>query len=169
MANPTQILISSYTVTTPVNSIAFFSIPGTYTDLLLRISGRMTVNTLDNYNFVINGSTSNMSYKSLYGNGSSASSGNSTTSSSSGINEPSGYTANTFDSNDFYFSNYASSTNKIWSTDGVNEQNALNAYPVLWANVWANTAAITQISVNSASSSNFEIGSTFYLYGIKNS
>jgi hypothetical protein len=79
-------------------------------------------------------------------------------------------TSNTFGMSEHYFINYAGSTNKIVSDFSVSEGNS-STYPGIaaTAGLWRNTNAITSISFTPSGAVNgFVSGSSFYLYGIKN-
>ena len=159
-------LISTYTVgASPVTSIDFTSIPSTYTDLLLVYSTRpSTADTSWIQYLRFNGSTSNLSMRFLDGAGSgSGTSGNSSTTIQP-INEGTDGTSNTFANGSIYIPNYAGSTNKSVSVDSVSENNAATAYQRLAAGLWANTAAITQVSL--VAPTNYTQYSTASLYGI---
>ena len=148
-------------------TISFTSIPNTYTDLCLKLSARTTLTgTAANVAFSFNGSTSSRSGIYLGGNGSSASSGS--------VGELliwtfpyNDATSNTFGNTELYIPNYAGSTNKSMSTDGVSENNATDGRVAFTASLWANTAAITSITLTPQSGS-FMQHSTAYLYGVSN-
>ena len=168
----TYTLISSVTVGAGgASSIDFTSIPSTYTDLVIRTSIRGS--NAANYNFAnitFNGSGSGYSARTLEGNGSAASS---YLGSGSAITVVLGVgasstTASTFSNGDIYIPNYAGSTNKSISVDTVNESNVTAILADLHAGLWANTAAITSISLGAVSGT-WQQYSTAYLYGIKNS
>jgi len=144
-------------------NIEFTSIPGTYTDLLLKASTR-GVSTDDLIVISFNGSSANQTQRYLTGNGSSASSNNTTN--LWGVNNQSGTTASTFSNNEIYIPNYAGSTNKSLSLDGVTENNATSAYTWLMGGLWSQTAAITSITITTGGG-NFAQYSTATLYGIK--
>ncbi len=167
MAN-TYTLISSVTVGAGgASTIDFTSIPATYTDLLLKVSGRgdRSGATFDGIYIKFNGSaTATARY--LEGNGASASSG--TTSNFAGVIDAATATSSTFSNIEVYIPNYAGSNNKSYSSDSVHETNATTAYADLTAGLWSNTSAINQITLN-ANAGNFVQYSTAYLYGIKNS
>ena len=168
MAN-TYTLINSNTVGSGgVASVTFSSIPGTYTDLLIKYSSRNTAAAIQNMAITLNGSTANFTYKSLYGGGSVSPGSGSGSTNLVGIAEANNYTANTFDNGEIYIPNYAGSNYKSISADSVSETNATEAYAELFATLWSNTAAITSIGLASTSG-NFSQYSSFYLYGIKNS
>jgi hypothetical protein len=149
-------------------SIDFTSIPSTYTDLVLKVSARTDGSNRTGILTINNDSTdANYSQRSVYGSGSGAFSGN-------GANRYSWYldyasdTASTFGNTDFYFPNYAGSTNKTFSVDSVEENNATLAYAYLIAGLWSNTAAINRLTLT-CFSGNFVQYSTASLYGISKS
>ena len=127
MAN-TYTLISSNVLTGSAASVTFSSIPSTYTDLVLRITTRVdrAINGAHNCQLTVNGSsTSDYSQTNLaeFGvtiNSTRASAGTFITTASTGNSS----TANTFSSNEFYFPNYASSTNKPLSVIDAVENNS---------------------------------------------
>jgi hypothetical protein len=176
MAN-TFVAIATTTVGSGgASSIDFTSIPGTYTDLVVKFSVRNTGNNAG-IAFRFNSDTgANYSYKVLYGTGASALSFSQTV--AAGYNTylfayttPSSATASTFGNGEIYIPNYAGSTNKSSSIDSVSEDNATTAYQSMTAGLWSNTAAITSIKLLSdpgGASSNFAQYSTATLYGIKN-
>jgi hypothetical protein len=150
-------------------SIDFTNIPQTYTDLVVKISGRVVRSgaPTDIYKLSFNGSTSNQSNLRLEGNGSSVYSASSSTmyvyqASSTDA------TANTFGNGEFYISNYAGNTAKCVSSDGVSETNATVAYMGISANLWNDTSAITSLSLTADAGGNFVQYSTATLYGIRN-
>jgi hypothetical protein len=151
------------------SSIDFTAIPSTYTDLCLKISGRATDASVYAGIYVsFNGTAYNSTGRVLEGDGSSASSG---TFSNGAISFIAGATAtsNTFGSVELYVPNYAGSTNKSYSSDGVGENNATLALAQLNAGLWSNTAAINQITLDSYLTNTFVQYTTATLYGIKNS
>jgi hypothetical protein len=162
----TYIKIASVTVGSGgAANIDFTSIPSTYTDLLVKFSGRTdTTQYLVSLSF--NGSTSNFTRRSVVGDGS-------TTASFSGsdgqniVASMSSDTANTFGNTEIYVPNYAGSTYKSVSIDTVEENNGTTARALLGAILWSNTAAITSFTLTPVSG-NFVQYSTATLYGISN-
>jgi hypothetical protein len=149
-------------------SFDFTSIPNTYTDLLVVCSLRSTNTNLDtkiNFNSV----TTGYSRRTLQGNGSGTPGSFSGSDAYIGDIVSSAHTANTFSNHAIYIPNYAGSTNKSWSLDGVDENNATNAFSILGAGLWSNTAAITTVSIAPITSFNFAQYSTASLYGISKS
>lgn len=164
MAN-TMVAIATTTVGAGgASSIAFSSIPGTYTDLLIKVSARNSVEGLPTGIFVqFNGSTANFSNKYLEGNGSTVASGSLARyiGPEVGLNN----TASTFSNGECYIPNYAGSNNKSFSSDDVSENNATQAFASLNAGLWSNTSAITSITLTPGGG-NFAQYSTATLYGI---
>lgn len=148
-------------------SIDFTSIPNTYTDLVIKFSGRNSDAGQDQVWITLNSLTTGFSNKVLYGNGSGSGQSSSISRYVANITT-SGYTANTFSNAEIYISNYAGSTNKSISSDIVNENNATTAYAVLSATLWSNTAAITSISLTPQTAGTFVQHTTAYLYGVSN-
>jgi hypothetical protein len=148
-------------------SVTFANIPQTgYTDLKIVYSARTNVaSTSDHILMQFNGSTSSLSGRRLVGNGSAAASYTVTTG-PAGQSSGNTSTANTFGSGEIYIPNYAGSTNKSWSADGVSENNATSAAAEFNAGLWSNTAAITSIKLIQEVGTAFLTGSTFSLYGI---
>lgn len=173
MANTYQ-LISSNVLSSAAASVTFSSIPATYTDLVLRMSVRSTGTSTDRivtlkYN---NDTTSTYSWTTLLGNGSTASSGgaSSTGGAYAYSATASGATANTFGSLEVYIPSYTASQNKPISVFGMPETNAttfsVNGGGAV-AQLFSSTIAISRIDITT--SGQIDAGSSFYLYGIKNS
>jgi hypothetical protein len=155
--------------------ITFSAIPSTYTDLVLKVSARTSAipGAPDDGLFLqINSITSGYSNRTVYGIGSgtglSASNSYGITSKTyvSAINTANS-TANTFSNNEIYIPNYAGSTNKSISIDGVIENNATGALANLTAAFLSNTAAVSSISLT-PNAGVFVQYSTAYLYGVSN-
>ena len=167
-------LIASNTLSSSAASVTFSAIPNTFTDLVLRMSVRSTstaanfVSMLGNYN-TDTGSTNTYSITVLKGDGSTASSyreSNYFFISNTSVNAANS-TSNTFTSYELYIPNYLVSANKPYSIISAGETNATGADISAVAGLWRNTAAITQIVLDPAG--DFAAGSSFFLYGIKNS
>jgi hypothetical protein len=174
MAN-TYTLIKAETLASSAASYTFSAIPSTYTDLVLKWSLRDTqTNTDRRVTVTFNGDTSAIySYTLIYGTGASAGSANQATASNLAVDGGStaaGATANTFSNAELYLPNYTSTTSKPLSIFTVPETNAATfAVTGMTANamLYRNTSAISSITL--AASLLFVAGSSFYLYGIKNS
>ena len=173
MAN-TYTLISSNVLTSSAASVTFSSIPATYTDLVLRISARTdyTGDYKNNIDITVNGSATGYSVTSLFGTGTTTGSNraSSTTRWGRSYSNTALTTSNTFNSLELYFSNYASSAYKVASGFGVTELNsATDNFVNAVANLWQDASVISSINLVDGSAANFVSGSSFYLYGIKNS
>jgi hypothetical protein len=168
MANTFE-LIASSTATGTVSNIQFTSIPSTYTDLVVKFSGRATAtDSSDPYDLIFTlNSTSTITSKVLRGDGSTAASNSITDRVLRTGAVPSNWTSNTFSNVEIYIPNYAGSANKSWSVDGVMENNATSTGMAIAAGLTSITAAITSITL-AALASNLAIYSTAYLYGVKN-
>lgn len=169
MANTFELIASSTVGSGGAASIDFSSIPSIYTDLCFKISVRITRSgsVTDILNLSFNGTSTNESSRRLEGNGASASSAsNSLLLAYQGSTTDA--TASTFGNGEFYIPNYAGSTNKSASNDGVSENNGTTAFAGFAANLWSNTAAINQVTFTPDGGSNFVQYSTIYLYGVKN-
>jgi hypothetical protein len=174
MAN-TYKLISSVTVGSGgAANITFSSIPSTYTDICVVLSGRTTTTFgTDVGGFCeieINSNISNGFSRTLIGIGSG--SGISTVPSNPagvGYLPTSAATASTFGNISIYIPNYTSANFKSFSADAVTENNGTVAIASIIAGLWSSTSAITQVKVYPNSSyGNFAQYSTAYLYGISN-
>ena len=169
MAN-TYTLISSNVLGSAAASVTFSAIPSTYTDLVLRMSIRDNYASVSTaYNLKINGVTTTQSATRLYGTGSAAASNRQTSLVDFYRMSGASATANTFGSLELYIPNYAGSANKVASNFGVAETNATAVEMGIEAFLWRNTAAITSLQIDEYAGSTFAAGSSFYLYGIKNS
>jgi hypothetical protein len=151
-------------------SIDFTSIPQTYTDLQLVVSGRIndTVggDTRAVYYVRFNSSTSSYSGKLLYGTGSGVGSQSNATNGIELRTSIANNTSNTFGSESIYIPNYAGSTYKSVSAEGVQENNATAGFQNVVAGLWSNTAAITSISLVPDLTFTWLQYSTASLYGI---
>jgi hypothetical protein len=168
--------IATNTVSSPVASVAFTSIPSTYTDLRVVTLTRSTRVTTDDY-FQMqfnNDSGANYTTVDLSGNAGSASSGNTNSTSSFGdilrcvgANAASGlFTFHTFD----IFS-YASTS--LYKSGIITQQQDTGGAagfsgPQVSAKiaVWKNSSAINRIDIGFGNL-NLATGTTFTLYGIK--
>jgi hypothetical protein len=174
MANPTMTLIASNTVGSGgAATVTLSSIPATYTDLLVKVSARTNASGtyVDDLILQFNSSTTNYSYRQLYGTGSAVGSGTSSSLAGAyaGTFDSTNATANTFGNSEIYIPNYAGSNYKSVSADAVTENNATASFQNLVASLWSNTAAITSITFASLNGGSFIQYSEFTLYGISNS
>jgi len=168
MANTFELIASSTVGSGGASNITFSSIASTWTDLVLKLSMRSNKTDVDQlFTVQFNGSSSNLSSRRLEGDGSTATSGTSATIIYT-IGTGGNATSNTFGNAEIYIPNYAGSTNKSLSMDGVSETNATNVGSQLLAGLWSNTAAITSIVLTPNGGQTILQYSTAYLYGVKN-
>jgi hypothetical protein len=152
------------------SSIDFTSIPATYTDLCVKLSGRSAraAQQADNLFITFNSTTSGYTMKAISANGTSGSSVGYSSRYASFSVDAAGSTASTFSNHEIYIPNYTSANNKSYSADNVSENNATAAQSDLVSGLWSNTAAITSISLLPEVSTWVQY-TTATLYGIKNS
>ena len=170
-----RFLISSQTLGSAAASVTFSSIPATYTDLVLRLSVRST-NT-DSYPSIVNinfnsDSSSLYSTTVLFGQDSSA--GSLRRSSrirleAEGLSN-NNTTSNTFASMEIYIPSYLVSQSKPISLFDVAEINSTTQNMIsAQAGLYRSNTAISNIALAPSDSASFVSGSSFYLYGLKNS
>jgi hypothetical protein len=164
-------LIAKNVLGSDAANVEFTSIPSTYDDLFLVATARTSRSAAnENLKMTVNGSGSGYSERLLYGDGSSAASASRSAQSSLIYIYAAGntQTSNTFGSVEIYIPNYAGSTNKSMSITSCNEGNAATVF-ALAANaaLWADTAAITSIKIETELANDLKSGSSFFLYGIK--
>ena len=147
-------------------SIVFTSIPQTFTDLKVLLSVRSS-DASGSVRVQPNGLTSNLSSRRLEGDGSSASSVTDASIIFIYSVTLSSYTASVFSNIEIYIPNYAGSTYKSISANGVMENNATQAYQNLVAGLWSDTASITSLTLQKSSGTFVEYSSAS-LYGISN-
>jgi hypothetical protein len=150
--------IEAKTLGSASTSVTFSTIPATYTDLVLVLAGTIGSGNID-VAVQVNGDTgSNYSRTFLFGDGSSAASGRSSSASSwvpAGLSTTQGNMI-------LQFMNYSNTTtNKTF----IGRSSIPSVYAVATVGLWRNTAAINSITLSNTN--NFSTGSTFTLYGIK--
>jgi len=156
--------IATTTLGSATPSFTFSSIPSTYSDLVIIINGGTASTT--NATLRFNGDTgNNYSSTHLYGDGTAAGSFRYSNVGALQINYY-GYPENAFDFNAIcHIQNYSNATTYKTVIARANKaSNGVNAA----VGLWRNTAAITSITVRSSDgTTNWNINSTFTLYGIK--
>lgn len=166
----TYTLISSNVLSSSAASVTFSAIPSTYTDLVLRMSVAST-GVIDGILRFNGSSASNYSRTYLQGNGASTLNARSTNSSFIGLQDlyrNNGNTANTFSNCEIYIPSYTVSQSKPISAILADESNNTTANITIIAGLFRDNTAISSFSI-SPNSGDFVSGSSFYLYGIKNS
>ena len=154
--------LATTTLGSSQSSVDFTSISGSYTDLIVICNAKGS--TLINTRLRFNSDTgSNYSYTILGGNGSSAASFRTTSSTYAQINYYS-YLETTQNVNHIVqIMNYSNATTyKTYLARGNNTANGFDAV----VGLWRSTSAITTVTL-STNTGTFESGSTFTLYGIK--
>jgi hypothetical protein len=161
---PTFEKISSTIITTNTITITLSSIPGTYTDLVLKLSGRNVNggNIVDVVNATFNSTSPSTNGRGFEGGGNSTSS---FTSSRLGVNVGPNATSNVFNNLELYIANYTSSTTKSFWCDSITENNSTNAYQNIWNGTIPLNSAITTIALTA---NTFAPYTTVALYGILN-
>lgn len=175
MAN-TYTLISSNVLSSSAASVTFSSIPSTYTDLVLKLSARDDGAAPNDNAYITFNNNSNSVYSSTFIYRNAATSKGSliqsaTTADDYNYVNSNGATSNTFSNNEIYIPNYAGSNNKPWMGFNVAENNSSTTGGRITLNgkLAQITSAINQITLFQFGSQVWLSGSSFYLYGIKNS
>ena len=176
MAN-TYTLISSNVLTGSAATLTFSAIPQTYTDLVIRMSAKSTATGTATYAgyYRFNSQTSNYSNTYLLWSSGTYAPGSGRTSNAQEIqnlqvNTSNSLFTNVFSSTEIYIPNYAVIQAKPSSVFTISEMNNTAGYDLgsVNASLWRSTNAITSVTFYPPSAS-WESGSSFYLYGIKNS
>jgi hypothetical protein len=156
MPTPTYTPLATVTLASATATVTFSSIPATYRDLIFIFNG---VGSASGYGFFrFNGDTgNNYNYVFMYGDVTPVSSGASNTIGFFGNIEPS--LLNPTVSNIMDYS--ATDKHKTY----LSRNDRVPGIVIATAGRWANTAAITSMSVNK-NGGNFQSGSTFSLYGV---
>jgi hypothetical protein len=154
--------IVSVSLTASQASVNLGSIPSTYTDLVLVVTGKTT--TADSLICRINKDTgSNYSRTTLGADGTSSQSTRATNDSRAVVGTY-GYLGTTVGYiNTLFINNYSSTTSykQILNKTG-NGANGVSAV----ANLWRSTSAVSTITLYTDSGYSFDVGTTFNLYGI---
>lgn len=166
-------LIASQTLGTAAASVTFSAIPGTYKDLIVRMSTRTDrLNDANMISLFLNqdevSPTTTSSHTRVESNGATASSSrNSNTSSIAGSwTSTANNTTSTFGSQEIYIPSYAVAQNKPVSIFAFQETNAATpSRSAASAGLWRDTAAVSTIYLY-PQGFNFVAGSSFYLYGL---
>lgn len=176
MAN-TFVLIANTTLTTATQTITFSAIPQTYYDLVVMLSERDQTGAANfDIRLELNGDTAtNYSTQQMYGAGSGtfANYYSNATYGRVGYSNSSGSTASFFNNVEIYIPSYTSpqTQHKQIISRGATENRSTSTAVLLstMATLWRNTAAITSLSLtNGTGNSLFDVGTSAYLYGIKN-
>lgn len=172
----TYVNIATTTLGSNQSTVTFSSISNSYTDLLIKVSARSSFTGADFDNCFVrfNGDTgTNYSDRAVYAQqnavtNSSSNNANRQFNAGGFVIPTAGTTASTFSNMEIYIPNYTASSSKPLSHSTSKIDLGTNNYTVIDAGLWRNTAAISSITFT-LGFENFVTGSTFYLYGIKNS
>ncbi|CAB4146933.1 hypothetical protein UFOVP696_10 [uncultured Caudovirales phage] len=156
--------IAEFTVSNPVTSVTFSAIPQGYSDLKLLTSTRNSSTTPEEV-LTFNGSSTGFSDIVLYSYNGLVGSNNSTP--IRATSNMSAQTADAFSHTEYYIPNYALGAHKTVVSDSTSVNNDTgNGFIFITAGLWANTAAITSVTVTSGGSGFFVPNSLFTLYGV---
>lgn len=174
MPSPTYVALAKTVLTGSQTTVTFSGISNAYTDLVLLISCRSDLPSVDdNLAIRLNGSSSTVnSWTNIQVQSSVVSSNRNQNFNRNYLTDAfsaASATSNTFGSIEIYLPNYTGSTNKVFSSTGVAESNASGANMGVTASLWRDTTAVSSITIFPESGPNFVSGSRFDLYGIKNS
>lgn len=172
MAN-TYILIASNTVSgSTTTQVVFSNIPQTYTDLVVRFSARTdrTGFIFDDIKFTMPSASSN-SWQLIEGQGTAVSvTTNAANSWIQSAADTASATGNVFSNVEAYLSDYTATGQRNTNIQVAHENNTSSARRSHIAHLSnASATSVTEITFSPNNGTNFIAGSSFYLYGIKNS
>lgn len=168
-------LISSTTLATATTTVTLSSIPATYDDLILRVSARNNGSGSSNDNVyckVNNDGGSNYTVSHIYGytgsSGVNLAGGSGTTTSITIYETDTSTLANTFAQAEIYFWGYTTANSKQFNNFAVAPSNRTGTGIISWyQGRWQSGAVISSLVLN-PNAGQFIAGSSFILYGIKN-
>ena len=156
-AGSTYTPLATTTLGSTATSYTFSSIPSTYTDLIVVISGKLTVD--NNIAYQYNGDTgANYSRTRIYGTGSAAASTRSSGNADGIFSTGDGTVQSTWTG---HIQNYANTTTyktSLWRGS--------QDLPSATVSLWRSTAAINAIKLYPTGGTTWVVGTTFTLYGI---
>jgi len=160
-AGSTYTPIATTTLGSAAASYTFSSIPSTYTDLVLIVSG--TVSTVGQISLQFNSNTAtNYSVTSLYGSGSTAGSGRNSNDTRS-VGAFGFFDTSAVSTSIINIMNYSNTT--TFKTV-IGRGNSTAHYVHAGVSLWRQTSAINEIKAFVDGGHNWSIGTTFTLYGI---
>lgn len=142
--------------------IDFNSIPQTFTDLVIKLSGRGTTGGENNITITFNGGGGTYTGKRLYGTGTGIASDS--TAQWAGFSASSAHSSNTFSNTEIYIQNYKSSSAKSFNVHTANENASSSCLLGIGTQLWSGTSAISSIRLTPDNP--FAQYSTATLYGI---
>lgn len=167
----TYTAIATTTLSAIANPITFSSIPQTYTDLVIVVTGRGTgANTIDSTLSYFNSNTGTNNYSNtfLYGDGASTYGQRNSNSVyfSFGPHPGGNATANVFGAEVLHVLNYSNTTTFKTIISRSSADIGGSGQTWLTTNLWRQTAAINRIDLYTSAGS-WAVGTKFSLYGIK--
>lgn len=144
-----------------IPNVTFSNIPNTYTDLVVRISGRSSATSPEGIYISFNGSQANFSGTYILGDGSNPSIGN--IGRYIGSIYGGGSTTNAFNTSIIYIPNYAAAQPKTFLVNNAAENNSTQGYNNIMGGKWTDNAAINSIRLESTGFTQY---SSLSLYGI---
>lgn len=172
MADTYELIASTTVGSGGASSIDFSSIPNTFTDLVVHLSGRSSrSNPTDTVFLKFNNTNSTYSTIRVYSTGTSVGSDTGSTGNGLDVATLNGATSTSsfFSNQKIYIPSYTSSNKKTISYDGTSSNNSTTGnFLVLTSGQWSGTSTINQITLTPDVGS-FVQYSTAYLYGVKSS
>lgn len=170
---PTYSPIQSITLASNATSITFSSIPQTFTDLIVRVTARVTSGTADDIKMTFNSYSTGYYSRYFFSAGTSTSMGSQTNQAfiyGGGLPGPTA-TSNVWGIAEYYMPLYTSFGAKYVSVTGAPEHFNNSSFQWLFtaSGYSNNNDATTSITLVGGTSNSFAAGSTFHLYGISNS
>jgi hypothetical protein len=166
-------LISSNVLSSTAASVTFSAIPATYTDLVLKTSLRSDSGL--NYDQILlrfnaeSGSRYSDTYLSSLGTAANSSQSADATASFMRFSGGDSAPANTFSNGEIYIPSYTASQRKPFFNFMAAEDNISTARLAMSASLFRESTVISSISCAPTSGTVWSAGSSFYLYGVKNS
>jgi hypothetical protein len=169
----TYTLISSNILSSSTASVTFSSVPATYTDLLLKVSARTNNGFNRNYLVLTMNGVGGTSYSIIRLTNDSGTPTSASMSNEASIQEfpanGGSSAANTFSNIDIYIPSYTASQNKQIAISSAQENTSTSIDITDTAALFKNNSTITTLTIQPNTANDFVSGSSFYLYGIKNS
>lgn len=164
----TYVRLATTTLTSTAASINFTNIDATYTDLVVKFTGRSNADD-GSITTRLNNSSSGYNNLRYFINGGSVATVASNITDGWSVT---GVGSSTFQSNYFgafeiYITNYATTLNKSALLAGTSPNSTTPQYTMMTAALWANSATINRIEIGFITG-NLIAGTTATLYGIKN-
>jgi hypothetical protein len=159
--------IATQTLGSAAATVTFSSISGAYTDLVLVVANIKNASSSATPFVYFNGDTAtNYSGTILEGNGTTAQSG-SRTNNANGVPAGGTFVGGSTTVPYQFIMNIMNYSNTTTYKTTISRYGLSSAEVEVDVGLWRNTAAITSLTIKNDAGSNFTVGSTFSLYGIK--